>query len=326
MIRTIKTEPPPPPSWPTPPLFSELRFWRGGGSDRVGRLRTPKSAVSRAETPRYPKISAKTPLLGGKARRRRKILGFWGPPKCDSLRGKRSKRGPKSGKTLIWATPPPCFRPIWARRGGGGGGSVLIVLIPLYFPWIPCLEVKWICPIWQKRNAESSSVSNCWIADQIVQSANYLHTATWLPKPQQIIPNRNKWLIQTATNHNIHDDDDDDHVIDCNADHKLTKTQQIHWFQPNFPRRNNSIDSKAQFPKTQQFHWFQSAISQDATIPLIPKRNFPRRNNSIDSKAQFPKTQQLIDFKMQSKRNNLIDSKTQQFEIAIETFRITKSC
>ena len=43
------------------------------------------------------------------------------------------------------------------------------------------------------------------------------------------------------------------------------------------------------------------------------KCNFPRRNNWSISKCNPSAT-------------NLIDSKTQQFEIAIETFRITKSC
>ena len=44
-------------------------------------------------------------LLGGRAGRRPKILGFLGPLKCDSLRGKRSKRGPKSGK-IRWILDP----------------------------------------------------------------------------------------------------------------------------------------------------------------------------------------------------------------------------
>ncbi len=111
-----------------PPCFRSSDFGEGG-SDRVGRLRTPKSAVSRAKTPRYPKITGKTSLLGGRARRRRKILGFWGPPKCDSLRGKRSKRGPKSEKKPSTDPPPPLvFEPIGRE---GGGGSVLNVLIYL---------------------------------------------------------------------------------------------------------------------------------------------------------------------------------------------------
>ena len=103
----------PPPSWPTPPLFSELRFWRGGGSDRVGRLRTPKSAVSRAKTVRYPKSITKMVLLGGRAGRRPKILGFLGPLKCDSLRGETLKTGPKKVPKIVLIKTPK-FR-FWAE-------------------------------------------------------------------------------------------------------------------------------------------------------------------------------------------------------------------
>ena len=111
---------------PPPPSFRASDLGEGSARGGVVWVRTPKSAISRAKTARYPKISAKMALLGGRARRRRKILAFWGPLKCDSLRGKRSKKGPKSGK-IPHLSHPPFFSDDLGQKGGGG--SVLYVLI-----------------------------------------------------------------------------------------------------------------------------------------------------------------------------------------------------
>ena len=117
-ISTYKTERP-------PPFFSGAQILERGS---VG-SGPPNQLFLRGNTQIPPNIS-QTALLGGGARRRRKVLGFGGPLKCDSLRGKRSKRGPKSEK-MSHPSDPPSFRPIWARRGGGRS-----VLYDLYMYWL----------------------------------------------------------------------------------------------------------------------------------------------------------------------------------------------
>ena len=116
-IRTIQTDP--------PPSFSRLEILERGGSDRVGRLRTPKSAVSKAKTPRYPKMSDKMALLGGDSPPQAENFGVLGTPKMRFLNPLRSSIEEIIEGENVHLIHPPFF----SARLGQKGGSILIVLM-----------------------------------------------------------------------------------------------------------------------------------------------------------------------------------------------------
>ena len=113
-IRTYKTERP-------PPLFSGAQILERGslglGSDWGGRIWTPKSALSKGKTLRYPQNISQNGSVRGESPPQAEIFGLLGTSKMRFLKGETLKKGvPNLEKSLTRATPL-CFN----RFGQEGG-------------------------------------------------------------------------------------------------------------------------------------------------------------------------------------------------------------